>query len=146
MPNGNTTRVIWQYKENHQIVLIDRKHFANGIPVYQISYSGPWLLIFFLILLYWSLYIKLVYKTYDEICVKIKNVFSYIKEMYLWLNNIHLLFGHYELKTLIEIIKIKSQLLFELFKTDKDGLKYVLLPKKDFKIFIYLFTYIHIYT
>ena len=66
--------------------------------------------------------------------------------MYLWLNNIHLLFGHYKLKTLIEIIKIKSQLLFELFKTDKDGLKYVLLPKKDFKIFIYLFTYIHIYT
>ena len=40
MPNGNTTRVIWQYKENHQIILIDRKHFANGIPVYQINYSG----------------------------------------------------------------------------------------------------------
>ena len=54
-------------------------------------------------------------------------------------------FGHYKLKTLIEIIKIESQFLFEIFKTNKDGLKYVLLSK-NFELFFYLFTYIHIYT
>ena len=65
--------------------------------------------------------------------------------MYLWLNNIHLLFGHYKLKTLIEIIKIKFQFLFEIFKTNKDGLKYVLLFK-NFELFFYLFiTYIYIH-
>ena len=54
--------------------------------------------------------------------------------------------GHYVLKILIKIIKIESQFLFEIFKTNKDGLKYDVLLSKDFEFFPYLFTYIHIYT
>ena len=62
-------------------------------------------------------------------CKKKRKVFSYIKEIYLVAQQYPPTFGHYKLKTLIEIIKIKSQFLFEIFKTDKDGLKYVLLSK-----------------
>ena len=68
------------------------------------------------------------------------------KEMYLWLNNIHLLFGHYKLKTLIEIIKIKFQFHFEIFfKIDKYELKYVLLSQLVNYAFICLHTYIYIH-